>query len=199
MSRRLAAIVAAGLTLAGVAFAGTALSQTPAAAPATHTATKLTFPPTLGGATLQQSFVNQSGPKGRDASYAYQYLTANRLPIAVYVFDGGRRVPNGSDNPAVVTQFGNEIALAEQGIKSSGFSGFERPAVPSTCTYGAVVFRCIVFSGSSTQGGRLFSKMMLTGYRDYFVKIRIDWAQADGRTLANADQALQAFVPALMR
>ena len=48
-------------------------------------------------------------------------------------------------------------------------------------------------------GGRLFSKMMLTGYHDYFVKIRVDWSQADGRTVGDADTILQAFVPALMR
>ena len=188
MSRILAAI------LAGLLFAGAALAQATGAAPATHPGTKLSFPPALGGATFQQSF---AAGAGKEASYSYHYLTPNKMQIAVYVYDAGRRVPSGGDNPTIISQFSAELSLAEQGIKSNGITNFERPAVPSHCTYGGIAFRCIVVSGS-TQGGRLFSKMLLTGFRDYYVKIRIDWAQADGRTVVDADQVLQAFVPALM-
>ena len=41
--------------------------------------------------------------------------------------------------------------------------------------------------------------LLLTGFRDNFVKIRVDWSQAHQQTAADADAALQAFVPALMR
>jgi hypothetical protein len=191
MSRMLAAIVA-GLMLAGAAFAQ-------GQAPATHAGTKLSFPPTLAGATFVQSTV-QPAVGGREPAYSWHYATPNKLQVSVYVYETGRRVPSSSDNPTVVSQFANEIVVAEQSIKSSGMTGFEKPAVPSACRYGTVSFRCIVFSASAPAGGgRLFSKMMLTGYRDYFVKIRVDWAQADGRTVGDADTILQAFVPALLR
>ena len=91
-------------------------------------------------------------------------------------------MPSSSDNPTVVSQFANELLSAEQSIKSNGMAGFERPAVPSACRYGSVSFRCIVFSAIAPGGGRLFSKLLVTGYHDYFVKIRVDWAQVDGRT-----------------
>ena len=38
---------------------------------------------------------------------------------------------------------------------------------------------------------------MLTGFRDHFISIRIDWSQAR-QTATDADAALQAFVPALL-
>ena len=43
---------------------------------------------------------------------------------------------------------------------------------------------------------RVYSKLLLTGFREHYVKIRIDWGQALQQ--ADADAALQAFIPALM-
>ena len=46
--------------------------------------------------------------------------------------------------------------------------------------------------------GRVYGKLLLTGYRDNFVKIVAEWSQADSSTVADADKALGAFIPALM-
>jgi len=159
-------------------------------APSVHSGTKLSFPPSLGGATLEQS-LNEGG------SAAYLY-SINKMQIFVHVADFGRRVPSGSDSPALMNQFTNELNDAAAKLKAAGFGQIERPAVPSSCAYGSVTFRCIVYSVNST-GGRLFSKLMITGYHDSFVKIRIDWSAANGSTQTDADAALQSFVPALMR
>ena len=75
--------------------------------------------------------------------------------------------------------------------------GFERPAVPSACAYGNVTFRCILYTASAGASGRYYGKLLLIGYREYFVKILVQWAQNSGKTQTDADQALQAFVPAL--
>lgn len=180
---RLLATAAAILALAGPAFAQTAGN----AAPSTHPGTKLSFPANLGGATLEQSL-------SEDGSVAYMY-GINKMKIYVYI-EGGRRVPPGSDAPIVMNRFAAELSEAETKLKSAGYTRFERPTVPSSCIYGSVAFRCIVYSVRST-GGRLFSKLLLTGYHDYFLKIRIDWV-AGTATQADADQALQSFVPALI-
>lgn len=182
---RTAAIVAAI-----VAFAAPAMAQ-PAgnAVPATHAGTRIAFPQTAGGATLEQSQTQGTG-----ATYMY---ALNKMQIYVYVFDGGRRIPPGSDTPQLMTQFINEVDDAQNQLKAAGYGQFERPAVASSCSYGNVAFRCIVYSVNST-GGRLFSKLLMTGYRDYYLKIRVDWAQATGQSPADADKALQAFIPAIM-
>ncbi|SJZ95770.1 hypothetical protein SAMN02745126_03048 [Enhydrobacter aerosaccus] len=185
MSRFL--VIAAAL----MALAGPAAAQPAAtAAPATHAGTRLSFPQTVGGAVLEQS-QNQ----GNVATYMYGL---NKLQIYVSVFDGGRRIPTGSDSPQLMTQFTDEVNQAQMDLKTAGYIQFERPSVPSSCSYGNLTFRCIVYSVNST-GGRLFSKLLMTGYHDYFLKIRIDWAQTYGHSQADADKALQAFVPALVR
>ena len=157
--------------------------------PATHPGTKLNFPPSLGGATFETS-----ANHGNAVSYRY---AAGKIQITVQIFDGGRRVAAGSTNPAVIYEFAGEMAEAEQQARGSGLSGFEKPAVPATCSYGAVVFRCTVYSASSGNG-RVYGKLLLTGFRDNFVKIVAEWSHADGSTVADADKALNAFIPALM-
>lgn len=183
-----------------VATAGLAWAQTQSTAPSTHGGTKLAFPATLGGATFDRS-VNYAAPPANSPGQgiAYYYSTPKRLVISVQVFDLGRRIPAGSENPTVTGQFNNEVTSAEQQFKFAGYTQFQKPSVPSTCTYGAISFRCVTYSGVTQGNQRVFSKLLLTGFRDNFVKIRVDWSQAHQQTSADADAALQAFVPALMR
>jgi hypothetical protein len=115
------------------------------------------------------------------------------------VFDGGRRVPSGSDSPIVIGEFANELTSLEEQVKSSGYTNFQKPAVPSSCNYGSVTFRCITFSAVTQANMRVYQKILLTGYQQHFIKIRIDWGQSPTlqQTSADADAALQAFIPAL--
>lgn len=198
MSRTLAAILAITLACAAGSSAFSPVqAQAPATAPTTHPGTKLTFAPNLGGSQLLGSATMGSSSDRADLGYNYQYLTPQKMQIYVYVYDGGRRVPSGSDNPAILRQFSSDFDAAEQQVRSAGYTNFERQAVASTCTYGTVTFRCATYSAASPSG-RLYSKLLLTGYHDNFVKIRIDWSQAAGHSASDADRALEAFVPALM-
>ena len=186
---RLLAIVSATLL-----WAGSAAAQSPA--PSVHPGTRLSFAPTVGGARLENSthFGALSGVRGSGDTYNY---SAGKLQITVDIFDAGRHVPPGASNPAVANQFDTEVNTAETQIKQAGYKLFERPTVPSTCSYGAIAFRCIVYS-AQTGPTRLYSKLLLTGYNGYFVKIAIIWSIGDGTTLHDADQALNNFIPALM-
>jgi hypothetical protein len=181
---RASAFLAAFLCWVGVAAAQ------PAAAPTTHPGTKLNFPPTLGGATFMASFNHGN-------AVSYKYL-AGKVQLTVQIFDSGRRVPAGSASPAVVSEFTAEMAEAEQQARAGGLTGFEKPAAPASCSYGAVAFRCTVYSAQSGNG-RVYGKFLLTGYRDSYLKIIAEWTQADGTTLGDADKALAAFVPALLQ
>jgi hypothetical protein len=183
MSRLLTIAASALLALAAPVQAQTSTNP----APSTDPGTKLNFPASLGGATLEQS-LSEGG------SVAYMY-GINKMQIYVYI-EGDRRVPAGSDTPVLMSRFTAEVNEVEAKLKSAGYTRFERPAVPSSCSYGSIAFRCIVYSVHST-GGRLFSKLLLTGYHDHFLKIRIDWTSGIA-TQADADRALQSFVPALV-
>ena len=196
MFRKLAAILA--ITLA--CTAGTSgLSEvhaqaTASAAPTVHPGTKLNFAPVLAGSQLATSSVTGSGA---ELGYTYQYVTPQKMQIVVNVYDGGRRVPTGSDNPVILRQFSSDLDGAEQMVKSGGYTNFERQAVASTCTFGALTFRCAAYSAGSPTG-RLYSKLLLPGYNGYFLKIRVDWSQAAGHSVSDADRALDAFLSALI-
>jgi hypothetical protein len=173
--------------LAFVLASGTAFAQAPTVEPGT----KLAFPATLGGATLTQS-ANQAGGS------SYQYSAANGMEVIVDVYGGSRRVPNGSSHPTILNQFNDELTNLAQQAAASGLSSFEKPSVPSACTYGPYTFRCSSFSASGGNAGRVSGKLLLIGYREHFVKIVINWMQKGGQTTADADKVLNAFVPALM-
>jgi len=191
---------AVGAAVAGMAGASGAAAQTQSTSPTTNAGTKLAFPATLGGAQFER-VVNYAGPPANrpDQGATYFYSTPKKMVISVHVYDGGRRVPPGSSNPLVVDEFMGELTTSEQQVRAGGYTRFERPSVPSTCTYGSVSFRCITYSAVNQANTRLYTKMMMTGFRDNFVSIRIDWSQASQQTASDADAALQAFVPALFR
>ena len=73
----------AWLAFLALCWVGAAAAQ-PLAAPPTHPGTKLNFPQTLAGATMQGSAVN-------GATFSYRYI-AGKIQITVQVFDAGRRV-----------------------------------------------------------------------------------------------------------
>jgi hypothetical protein len=199
MSRTLAIFFAAALALA-LGSVGTASAQTQSTTPSLDTGTKLNFAATVGGATFERSVNYAAPPANRpDQGMSYFYSTPKKLVITVQVYDGGRRVQPGSDSPTVIGEFTNAINSVEEQIKSSGYTGFQKPAVPSSCTYGAVTFRCITYGAVNQANLRVYSKLLLTGYQQHFVKIHVDWGQSPGlqQTSADAEAALQAFIPAL--
>jgi hypothetical protein len=192
-------LVAAALALA-VGSVGATWAQTQSTTPTTDGGTKLNFSATLGGASFER-VVNYAAPPANraDLGSSYFYSTPKKMVITVQVFDGGRRVPTGSDSPIVIGEFANELTSLEEQIKSSGYTNFQKPAVPSSCTYGSMTFRCITFSAVTQANLRIYQKVLLTGYQQHFIKIRIDWGQSATlqQTSADADAALQAFIPAL--
>jgi hypothetical protein len=174
------------LLLATLLAAGPAVAQTEA--PGVDPGTRIAFPPSLAGATLSRS--NGS---------TYEYSTSNGLGVTVVVYDNGRRIPNGSSHPTIINQFTEELENIRQQAQAAGMAGFEKPAVPSACSYGPWNLRCITFSaGGSSATGRIFGKFLLIGYREHFVKIIVRWTQAGGQTNTDADKFLTAFIPALL-
>ena len=188
------------LALLALALAcGAVRAQTQSTTPTIDPGTKLNFAATVGGATFERA-VNYGGPPSNrpELGTGYFYSTPKRLMITVQIYDGGRRVPAGSTSPVITGEFTNELDSVAQQIKGSGYTQLERPAVPSTCTYGSATFRCITYSVLGQQNTRFYSKLLLTGYQGYFVKIRVDWSQAHQQTGTDAEAALQSFIPALI-
>ena len=182
---RLPVLLLAALFATGP-MVGPAVAQT--APPGVDAGTKIAFPPRLAGTTLSRSYGS-----------TYEYTAPNGMGITVDVYDNGRRVPNGSSHPTIINQFTEELETIRQQAEAAGMKGFEKPAVPSACSYGQWNLRCTNFStagGSVT--GRIYGKFLLIGYREHFVKLIVHWGQTTGLTNADADKLLTAFVPALL-
>ena len=189
-----------GARLLGLALlAAPSLAAAQGTGPTVDPATKLSFGASVGGATLERT-VNYAGPPSNrpELGSSYYYTTPKRMVITVQVFNGGKRVPSGSANPVVTDAFAGELDAIAQEIKGSGYINLQRPSVPSSCTYGSLTFRCITYSAQAPASTRLYSKLLLTGYQNNFIKVRIDWGQSMQQTAADADAALQAFIPALL-
>jgi hypothetical protein len=195
-------ILLAAVLAAAVGSVNPTWAQTQSTTPTTDAGTKLNFAATLGGATFDR-VVNYAAPPANrpDLGSSYFYSTPKKMVITVQVFDGGRRVPGGSASPVVISEFGSELDNVSQQIQGSGYTNFQRPPVPSSCTYGAVTFRCLTYSAVSQANMRVYCKLLMTGYQNHFIKIRIEWGQSPilQQTSAEADEALQAFIPALFR
>jgi hypothetical protein len=189
-------LVALALSAAASLDPSLARAQT---GPTIDPATKLSLGSSVGGATLEKS-VNYAGPPSNrpDLGSSYYYTTPKHMVITVQVFNGGKRVPSGSTNPVVTDQFTSELEAVAQEAKGSGYTNLQRPSVPSSCTYGSLTFRCVTYSAQTPSNTRVYSKLLLAGYQNNFVKIRIDWGQAMQHTAGDADAALQAFIPALL-
>ena len=177
------------------------LGADPVDGAAVHAGTKLNFAATLGGASFRA--VGQLCGAARqqpELGTSYFYSTPKKMVITVQVFDGGRRVPAGSrqsDRDRRVQQRDSD--------RSNSRSRAAATSIPEA--RGAVdlqLWRGRPSAASPTAPSArrtcaVYSKLLLTGYREHFVKIRIDWGQSPGlqQTSADADAALQAFVPAL--
>jgi hypothetical protein len=184
VSLLLATLLATGLVAGPVE--DPAIAQT--AAPGVDPGTKIAFPSSVAGTTLSRS-----------SGSTYQYVAPSGMDITIDVYDNGRRVPNGSSHPIIINQFTEELENIRQQAQQVGMSGFEKPSVPSACTYGPWNLRCIAFSAAGgPTTGRIYGKFLLIGYREHFVKIIVRWTQVSGQSNADADKLLTTFVPALL-
>ena len=188
------------LLLAMALFLAPSLAGAQTAAPTVDPGSKLAFGASVGGATLEKTINHASPPSNRpDLGSSYFYTTPKHMVITVQVFNGGKRVPSGSTSPIVTEQFSSELEAVAQEIKGTGYTNLQRPPVPSSCSYGSFAFRCITYSAQTPASTRVYSKLLLTGYQNNFVKVRIDWGHSMQHNAADADAALQTFIPALLR
>ena len=97
---------------------------------------------------------------------SYFYSTPKKMVITVQVY---RRRPARAERAATIRRWSTSSPTnsrsIEQQVSGGGYANFERPAVPSTCTYGACTFRCITYSAVSQANMRVYSKLLLTGYQ----------------------------------
>jgi hypothetical protein len=184
--------VAAGIA---VFLALTAAAQ-PARAPAPerNAETGLAFPDTIGPARKVGSVDYGQSNAAPELGYAWNYET-QAITTTFYIYNFGiAQIPSGARGSVVLTQFQQAIADIEIGAKTGRYEQLKPSQGPGDCTVGAMVFRCVTFTAVLPSDKRpVFTRLFVTGYRNYVLKIRQDWPQNAPVAAREVDAVIQTF------
>lgn len=194
--------------VSAVVRAGPALALDPPApddrlisAPMTHAPTGLRFPLEIAGVPFIRSIDYARADDDPGLGFGYTYGIPGRLLVTVFVYDLGQRAPQGHDSAVVAAAFDQSLASIRTAATRLGKYldlRIERP--PGLCDYGAATFRCVTFTAISADGSQpLLGKLLLTGYRGYFLKLRADWRRDSPDDTAAVERVVQTFVGAVLR
>lgn len=192
MHRRMFGFAAVSL---GVLLALVAAAQAPSVpAPERNVETGLAFPDMIGPARKVGS-IDYSRTKGMpELGWAWNY-EAPAITSTFYVYNSGiASIASGATGSAVLSQFHQANADIEIGARTGRYEQLQPSQGPGICTFGAMVFRCITFTAVLPQDKRpVFTRLFVTGYRNYFLKVRQDWLQNSTAGARDADAVIQAF------
>lgn len=176
-----------------LALAATA-QPTRAPAPERNAETGLVFPATIGPARKVGSVDYAQSNAAPELGYAWNYET-QAITTTFYIYNFGiSEISSGARGSVVLAQFQQAIADIEAGAKAGRYEQLKPSQGPSDCTIGAMVFRCITFTAVHPEDKRpVFTRLFVTGYRNYFLKIRQDWPQNAPAAAREVDAVMQTF------
>jgi hypothetical protein len=189
------------------AFAGPALALDPPtpdersiSAPMTHAPTGLRFPPAIAGVPFLRSIDYARSGDDPGLGVGHTYGVPGRLLVTIYVYDLGQRAPGGHDSAIVAAVFDQSLANIRIAGASGKYHDLRIEEAPGRCRYGAVTFRCATFTAISADGTQpLIGKLLLTGYRGYFLKLRADWRRDAPDDTEAVERVIQTFVGTALR
>jgi hypothetical protein len=163
-------------------------------APERNVETGLAFPGTIGPARKVGSTDYGQSNGAPELGYAWNYET-QAITTTFYIYNFGiAEISSGARGSVVLTQFQQAIADIEIGAKAGRYEQLKPSQGPGNCTVGTMVFRCITFSAVLPSDKRpVFTRLFVTGYRNYFLKIRQDWPQNSPAAAREVDAVIQAF------
>ena len=192
MSRRIPGVAAAVLAVL-LALAATAQpARVPA--PERNAETGLAFPDTIGPARKVGSTDYGQSNGAPELGYAWNYET-RAITTTFYIYNSGiAEIQSGARGSVVLTQFKQAIADIEMGAKAGRYEQLQPSKGPGDCTIGALVFRCITFAAVHPRDQRpVFTRLFVTGYRNYVLKIRQDWPQNAPAAEREVDAVVQSL------
>ena len=117
------------------------------------------------------------------------------MTTTFYIYNFGiAQIPSGARGSVVLTQFQQAIADIEIGARTGRYEQLTPSQGPGNCTVGTMVFRCITFTAVLPKDQRaVFTRLFVTGYRNYVLKIRQDWPQDSPAAAREVDTVIQTF------
>jgi hypothetical protein len=192
VSRRILGVVVVGLAI----LLALAVTAQPARVPAPerNDETGLAFPATIGPARKVGSTDYGKSNGTPELGYAWNYET-QAITTTFYIYNFGiAEIPSGARGSVVLTQFQQAIADIESGARAGRYEQLQASQGPGDCTVGAIVFRCITFAAVLPRDKRpVFTRLFVTGYRNYVLKIRQDWPQNSPAAAREVEAVIQTF------
>jgi hypothetical protein len=192
MSRRVPGVAVAVMAV----LLALAVTAQPARAPAPerNAETGLAFPDTIGPARKVGSIDYSQSNAAPELGYTWNYET-QAITTTFYIYNSGiAEISSGARGSVVMTQFQQSIADIEAGAKTGRYEQLKPSQGPGDCTIGAMVFRCITFTAVLPSDQRpVFTRLFVTGYRNYILKVRQDWPQNAPAATREVDAVIQAF------
>jgi hypothetical protein len=163
-------------------------------APELNAETGLVFPDMIGPARKVGSTDYGQSNAAPELGYAWNYQT-QAITTTFYIYNFGiAQIPSGARGSVVLTQFQQAIADIETGAKAGRYEQLKPSQGPGDCTVGAMVFRCVTFTAVLLSDKRpVFTRLYVTGYRNYVLKIRQDWPQNAPAAAREVDAVIQTF------
>lgn len=163
-------------------------------APERNAETGLVFPDTIGPARKVGSTDYGKSNGSPELGYAWNYET-QAITTTFYIYNSGiAEIPPGARSSVVLTQFQQAIADIEMGARAGRYEELQLSTGPGDCTIGVLAFRCITFTAVHPRDKRpVFTRLFVTGYRNYFLKVRQDWPQNSAEAAREVDAVVQAF------
>ncbi len=170
-------------------------------APMTHAPTGLRFPPTIAGVPFIRSIDYARSGDDPGLGVGYTYGVPGRLLVTIYVYDLGQHAPDGHDSAIVAAAFEQSLSSIRIAATRIGkYRDLRTDQPPGLCDYGVVIFRCVTFTAISADGTQpLFGRLLLTGYRGYFLKLRADWRRDAPDDTDAVERVVQTFVGTALR
>ena len=192
MSRRVLGVAVAVMAI----LLALAVTAQPARAPAPerNAETGLAFPDTIGPARKVGSIDYAKSNAAPELGFAWNYET-QAITTTFYIYNSGiAEISSGARGSVVMTQFQQAIADIEAGAKTGRYEQLKPSQGPGDCTIGAMVFRCITFTAVLPSDKRpVFTRLFVTGYRNYILKVRQDWPQNAPAAAREVDAVIQTF------
>jgi len=153
-------------------------AQQPTFGATRHTATGLVIPARLAGASLSR-ITDYSQPPANDARLgtSYHYIAPGPVFVSLYIYDAGIRPgpPEGASNLIVLRQFDLAVRDIRTAAQQGRYQDLKSITGPEQCGTGLLVFRCAAFTARTQQGMDIHTALMLGGWREHFIKLRVDW------------------------
>jgi len=168
-------------------------------APDRHPATGLVFPAQIANAPKVQSTDYGKTMNRPELGYSWNYQIGRLLLATVYVYNlSVQTIPDGPSNPPAIAQFQHSLEEIRQAAQFKGYDQLKTIKGPADCPVGSVVFRCITLSAVQNNQP-IYTGLMVTGYRNHFLKLRLDWLEGSEIGQAVVDRFVQTLVGAIVR